>query len=83
MGRCEIVRMRTYVCLEIWVRERIFDGYPLLGIKRLREGQLSGPRTYRGNVHTNVLVRKSSARGFAFGNSCANGFRFLKGNARM
>ena len=32
---------------------------------------------------TKVFVKKSTANGFAFGNNCANGLRFRKGNARI
>ena len=39
------------------------------------------PEIDRAGGHTNVLVKKSQARGLAFGNSCENGRRFLNGSA--
>ena len=66
----------------------LLDSHPFLRIKCLQENKISlfahiSLSFQQGIKPTKVFVKKSTAIGFAFGNSCANGRRFRKGSARI
>lgn len=76
-------RKETCICLEVWVSQCLFNSYPFLWIKRLHNNQNQLRPRFLPSKPTKVFVKKSTANGFAFGNSCANGLRFRNGRARM